>query len=74
METKTNQLQKVKSKDGTKIAYEKIGQGPAVILVTGAMGTRNDLAPLAQLLSSDLTAYNYDRRCRGDSTDTNLPL
>ncbi len=65
-------MQTVSSKDGTRIAYEKIGKGPAVILVTGAMGTRNDQysTELSQLLASDFTVYYYDRRGRGDSADT----
>jgi pimeloyl-ACP methyl ester carboxylesterase len=65
-------MQTVTSKDGTTIAYDKTGQGPAVIMVAGATSTRSDphSQGLAQLLSTDLTVYNYDRRGRGDSTDT----
>jgi pimeloyl-ACP methyl ester carboxylesterase len=65
-------MQTVTSKDGTTIAYDKSGHGPALIVVTGAMGSRTDphSAAFAQLLSSDLTVINYDRRGRGDSTDT----
>lgn len=63
-------MQTVTSKDGTKIAYEKIGQGPAVILTTGATGTRAYDTELAKLLSSNFTVYYFDRRGRGDSTDT----
>lgn len=61
----------VKSKDGTKIAYDKIGQGPAVILVSGAFSYRKfpALMQLAELLSKQFTVYNYDRRGRGDSGD-----
>jgi pimeloyl-ACP methyl ester carboxylesterase len=63
----------VTSKDGTKIAFDKIGSGPAVILVNGAMADRMidpSLAKLADLLSKDFTVYNYDRRGRGESGDT----
>lgn len=35
------------SHDGTSIAYESSGQGPAVILVSGAMSTGGTVAPLA---------------------------
>jgi pimeloyl-ACP methyl ester carboxylesterase len=63
-------MQTVTSKDGTKIAYEKIGNGPAVILVTGATATRSSFENLANLLTSNFTVYYYDRRGRGDSTDT----
>jgi pimeloyl-ACP methyl ester carboxylesterase len=60
----------VTSRDGTKIAYDKVGRGPAVILVAGALATREAWTPHAQLLASDFTVYSYDRRGRGDSTDT----
>jgi pimeloyl-ACP methyl ester carboxylesterase len=63
----------VTSKDGTKIAFDKVGSGPAVILVNGAMSYRAfdpTLAQLAELLSERFTAYNYDRRGRGESGDT----
>ena len=60
----------VTSRDGTRIAYDKWGKGPALILVTGALADRAGAAELAQLLASDFTVYSYDRRGRGDSTDT----
>ena len=58
------------SKDGTRIAYETIGNGPAVILVGGALSGRSGGAELAKVLSPALTVYSYDRRGRGDSGDT----
>ncbi len=60
------------SKDGTKIAYDKVGHGPALILVAGAFSYRKFPAQvkLANLLSEQFTVYNYDRRGRGDSGDT----
>jgi pimeloyl-ACP methyl ester carboxylesterase len=60
----------VKSKDGTSIAFDKSGQGPAIILVAAALSFRSDIKKLADLLSVNFTVYNYDRRGRGDSTDT----
>ncbi len=63
-------MQKVISKDGTAIAFEKTGRGPAIILVSGALGDRSAAAPLAPLLSSHFTVLAYDRRGRGDSGDT----
>ncbi len=60
----------VTSKDGTTIAYDKAGQGPAVILVEGAMGSRAASAGLAKLLAPAFTGYSYERRGRGESTDT----
>ena len=57
------------SKDGTKIAYDKVGKGPAVIVVEGALVSGEASKPLARLLAADFTVYSYDRRGRGDSTD-----
>jgi len=60
----------VESRDGTQIAFEKTGAGPALIVVGGALSERSGSAELSQLLGKDLTVYSYDRRGRGDSTDT----
>jgi pimeloyl-ACP methyl ester carboxylesterase len=62
----------VRSKDGTTIAYDVQGDGPALILVDGAMGTRSSGSKpeLAKLLAQRFTVYSYDRRGRGDSGDT----
>jgi pimeloyl-ACP methyl ester carboxylesterase len=63
----------VTSKDGTKIAFDKTGSGPAIILVNGAMQFRAFdpfMAKFAALLSEHFTVYNYDRRGRGESGDT----
>jgi pimeloyl-ACP methyl ester carboxylesterase len=62
----------VTSKDGTQIAFEKIGQGPAVILVDGALCYRAHWGqgPLAQALATHFTVYTFDRRGRGESGDT----
>ena len=60
------------SKDGTEIAYDRTGQGPAVVLVSGAFSYRRYPATLklVALLANRFTVYNYDRRGRGDSKDT----
>ncbi len=63
-------MQVVTSEDGTKIAYEKTGKGPTVILVGGALASRLDHVKLAERLSENYTVYNFDRRGRGDSGDT----
>jgi len=63
-------MSKVLSKDGTAIAFDRSGQGPALILVTGAIATRADAASLAASLSPHFTVFAYDRRGRGDSGDT----
>jgi pimeloyl-ACP methyl ester carboxylesterase len=58
------------SKDGTRIAYDKTGQGPALILVAGAFQDRMAMGVYANPLSVHFTVYNYDRRGRGESSDT----
>lgn len=62
-------MPQVTSKDGTTIAYDQTGSGPAVILITGALGVRYDQA-MVDLLSEHFTVINYDRRGRGESSDT----
>src|SRR4051812_23330042 len=66
-------IQTVKSADGTNIAFEVTGQGPALILVGGAFCGRSAPSsgtPLAALLGDRFCVYSYDRRGRGDSQDT----
>jgi pimeloyl-ACP methyl ester carboxylesterase len=58
------------SKDGTRIAYDKTGQGPALIIVAGAFQDRMAMGSYAGPLSERFTVYNYDRRGRGESGDT----
>jgi alpha-beta hydrolase superfamily lysophospholipase len=60
----------VASKDGTSIAYELAGTGPAVILVGGGLDDGSELAPLVTELADDFTVVNYARRGRGESGDT----
>ena len=63
-------LETAVSADGTTIAYDKLGSGPAVVLVCGGSVDRMSNAGLAQVLAGDFTVYNFDRRGRGDSSDT----
>ena len=58
------------SKDGTPIAFEQSGEGPAIILVVGAFNDRAAGAPLACVLEAHFTVFNYDRRGRGESGDS----
>jgi pimeloyl-ACP methyl ester carboxylesterase len=62
----------IASKDGTSIAYDVAGSGPALILVDGALCSRSfgPMADLSKHLQSNFTVYNYDRRGRGDSGNT----
>src|SRR5258707_2359999 len=63
-------MKQVISQDGTAIAYDQIGHGPAVIVVGGVLGDRSQQAPLAALLSEHFSVFNYDRRGHGESGDT----
>jgi pimeloyl-ACP methyl ester carboxylesterase len=68
-------MNRITSKDGTKIAFDRSGKGAALILVGGAFQYRaidERTTQLASLLAQHFTVYNYDRRGRGDSTDTPL--
>src|SRR5438445_5661420 len=62
----------LKSKDGTTIAFDRQGDGPALILVDGALSTRSSGSKpeLAKLLAERFTVFSYDRRGRGNSGDT----
>jgi pimeloyl-ACP methyl ester carboxylesterase len=61
------------SKDGTKIGYERSGQGPGLVLLQGAMGTAVNYRELAQALSGQYTVCVPDRRGRGMSPQTYSP-
>jgi pimeloyl-ACP methyl ester carboxylesterase len=66
-------MKTVQSADGTTIAFDQLGKGPALILVGGALEQRamdSETAQLAPRLSEHFTVFHYDRRGRGDSTDT----
>jgi pimeloyl-ACP methyl ester carboxylesterase len=71
-------VEKVRSKDGTIIAFERVGSGLSLILVDGAFGQRamdSDKTNLAKqpAMMEHFTVFRYDRRGRGESTDT-LPF
>ena len=63
-------MRTVISRDGTSIAYDQSGQGPAIILVNGATATRLAGTSLVETLAPHFTVFAYDRRGRGDSGDT----
>jgi pimeloyl-ACP methyl ester carboxylesterase len=63
-------MPKLTSHDGTIIAYDKKGEGPTLILVLGALNKRGSGKKLAELLKEQFTVISYDRRGRGDSTET----
>jgi pimeloyl-ACP methyl ester carboxylesterase len=62
----------VQSSDGTAIAFDRLGDGPPVILVDGALCYRRSggSRTLAARLAPHFTVYAYDRRGRGESGDT----
>ena len=60
----------VTSADGTRIAYEVVGDGPPLVAVCGATCDRALMRPTAQSLGEHFTTVDYDRRGRGDSGDT----
>jgi Alpha/beta hydrolase family len=59
-----------RSEDGTSIAFDRVGDGPPVVIVAGALSTRAANSQLAGLLADSFTVFNYDRRGRADSADT----
>jgi pimeloyl-ACP methyl ester carboxylesterase len=63
---------KAVSADGTAIAYDRYGDGPALVLVHGAFTgkTHPTLCDVARALAPWFTVFNYDRRGRGESGDT----
>ena len=63
-------MERVTSKDGTIITFDQMGSGPAVVLISGGSVDKSANASLAENLSGKFTVYNYDRRGRGESTDT----
>ncbi|MGQ0670843.1 MAG: alpha/beta fold hydrolase [Actinomycetota bacterium] len=63
-------MEYVTSRDGTRIAFDRLGQGPPVVLVSGGSVDRRSNAGLAEQLASDFAVFNYDRRGRGPSSDT----
>ena len=68
----STEIGRVTSRDGTSIAYERAGAGPAVILVDAAGNFRgfSPMPQLAEALAQDFTTFTYDRRGKGASTDT----
>jgi pimeloyl-ACP methyl ester carboxylesterase len=61
----------VKSKDGTRIAYNQAGRGPTLVLVSGALGFRgmSFAKQYAREFAKHFTIVDYDRRGRGESGD-----
>ncbi len=62
-------MEKVTSRDGTLIAYERSGTGPPLVLVHGTSASHTRWAPVLPLLEPHFTIYAIDRRGRGESGD-----
>jgi pimeloyl-ACP methyl ester carboxylesterase len=63
-------MRTAQSSDGTAIAYETAGDGPPLIVITGAFCDRHTSDRLASLLAPHFMVVTYDRRGRGDSGDS----
>jgi len=60
----------VTSADGTRIAYDRLGEGPPVVVVGGLFCDRQTTHSLAERLADRCDVINFDRRGRGESGDT----
>ncbi|MEU7697908.1 alpha/beta fold hydrolase [Streptomyces sp. NPDC039028] len=60
---------RVVSRDGTPIAYERYGEGPPLVLVSGTLGTAAGERLLGGFLARRFSVVAYDRRGRGGSGD-----
>ena len=60
----------VASVDGTRIAFDRLGQGPPVVVVSGIFCDRQTTQELAEQLAPHFSVINYDRRGRGEGGDT----
>lgn len=68
-ETIMSELPTITSTDGTAIAYEQTGSGPALIVISTVAEDHTGVAGVAAALSKHFTVINYDRRGRGASGD-----
>lgn len=57
----------VKSKDGTIINYQIMGNGPGLLLIPGVLALARDYNDLADTLAKSFTVYSIDRRGHGFS-------
>lgn len=62
-------MRTITSADGTTIAYEKTGSGPAIIVISNVAEDHTGVAGLAKTLSEHFTVISFDRRGRGASGD-----
>jgi len=65
-------IETVKSRDGTSIAYERRGRGPALVMVHGSTVDHSRWGAVVGGLAERFTLYMMDRRGRGKSGDGSL--
>lgn len=64
-----DQTTTVTSADGTTIAYEQSGSGPAIVVISNVAEDHTGVAGIAAALAADFTVISFDRRGRGASGD-----
>jgi pimeloyl-ACP methyl ester carboxylesterase len=57
----------VVSKDGTRIGYMSVGQGPSVLVIPGVLSMATDYEAFAEALGEHFAVHTIERRGRGDS-------
>src|SRR5438876_7125721 len=67
--TNAETLLHVTSRDGTRLAVWRSGQGPPLVLVHGTTVNHTDWAPVLPALRERFTVYAMDRRGCGASED-----
>ncbi len=69
-ESSEDQQGTVMARDGSPIAYWRSGEGPPLLLFHGISASHLRWAPVLPALAQHFTVYNFDRRGRGGSGDT----
>lgn len=62
-------MESIISADGTRIAFERTGSGPPLVLVHGTSADHTRWEPIRPELAEHFTVYALDRRGRGESGD-----
>lgn len=65
-------MERAISNDGTPIAFQRSGEGPALVLVHGSTADHTRWARVLAALERHFTVYAMDRRGRGESGDAEL--
>jgi pimeloyl-ACP methyl ester carboxylesterase len=62
-------METILSRDGTRIAYRRSGEGPPLVLMHGTAANHGRWSPVLSTFEERFTVYAVDRRGRGDSGD-----